>query len=349
MTMFSYPNHPFIIAEMSGNHNQSLERALKMIEMAAETGVDAVKLQTYTADTITLDHDAPEFLVDLPLWKGRKLYELYQEAHTPWDWHKPMFEKARAVGLTIFSSPFDETAVDFLETLDTPLYKIASFELVDLPLIRYTAQTGKPMIMSTGMATLSEIREAVDAARSGGCKNLTLLHCVSAYPAPVDQTNLATMAALKKHFSDIRIGLSDHTIGTDVAVTAVALGAEVIEKHFTIARSDGGVDSAFSLEPHELKELCDKTKRVTKDTPLLEPAIGCVDFEKEKESAGRAYRPSLYAVKDIKAGEKISSSNVRSVRPANGLPPKDFDYIAGKAARIDIKFGTPLTKKMILL
>ena len=349
MTVFYYPDHPFIIAEMSGNHNQSLDRALKMIELAAEAGVDAVKLQTYTADTITLDHDAPEFLVDLPLWKGRKLYELYQEAHTPWDWHKPMFDKARTLGLTIFSSPFDETAVDFLENLDAPLYKIASFELVDLPLIRYTAQTGKPMIMSTGMATLSEIGDAVDAARRGGCEDLTLLHCVSAYPAPVEQTNLATMAALRKHFPDIRVGLSDHTMGTDVAVTAVALGAEVIEKHFTIARSDGGVDSAFSLEPHELKELCKMTKRVTKNTPLLEAAIGYVDFDKEKEALGRAYRPSLYAVKDIKAGEKISSRNVRSIRPANGLPPKEFDRIVGKAACMDIKFGTPLTKEMIFL
>jgi pseudaminic acid synthase len=347
MKIFSYPDHPFIIAEMSGNHNQSLERALKMIEIAAESGADAVKLQTYTADTITIDHDGPEFLVDLPLWKGRKLYELYQEAHTPWDWHKPMFDKALALGITIFSSPFDETAVDLLETLGAPLYKIASFELVDIPLIRYVARTRKPMIMSTGMATLSEINDAVNAARSAGCSDLTLLHCVSAYPAPVEQTNLATMVALKEHFPDVRIGLSDHTMGTDVSVTAVALGAQVIEKHFTIARADGGVDSAFSLEPQELKKLCQKTKQVTKNTPLLEAAIGIVDFEKEKEAAGRAYRPSLYAVKDIKAGEKFSDDNVRSVRPANGLPPKELENVLGKTANADIKFGTPLNTEML--
>lgn len=347
MKNFSYPAHPFIIAEMSGNHNQSLDRALRMIEIAAKSGADAVKLQTYTADTITLDHDGPEFLVDLPLWKGRKLYELYQEAHTPWAWHKPMFEKARDVGITIFSSPFDETAVDLLENLNVPLYKIASFELIDVPLIRYVAQTRKPMIMSTGMATLAEIGDAVDAALGHGCSDLTLLHCVSAYPAPVEQANLATMVALKKHFPGIRIGLSDHSMGTDVAVSAVALGAEVIEKHFTIARADGGVDSAFSLEPQELQELCRKTKNLSKDTEVLEAAMGVVDFEKEKEAPGRAYRPSLYVVKDIKAGEKFSGVNVRSVRPANGLPPKELDNILGKTALTDIKFGTPLKKEML--
>lgn len=345
MTTFAYPRHPFIIAEMSGNHNQSLDRALEMIEIAAKAGADAVKLQTYTADTITIDHDGPEFLVDLPLWKGRKLYELYQEAHTPWAWHKPMFEKAREVGITIFSSPFDETAVDLLEELNAPLYKIASFELVDVPLIRYVAQTRKPMIMSTGMATLAEIGDAVDAALSGGCPDLTLLHCVSAYPAPVEQTNLATMVALKKHFPKIRIGLSDHSMGTDVAVSAVALGAEVIEKHYTIARADGGVDSAFSLEPHELKELCEKTKNVNKDAPLLEAAVGVVDFEKDKEAPGRAYRPSLYVVKPIKAGEAFTMDNIRTVRPANGLPPKEMDKIVGRTAASDLAFGTALSWK----
>ncbi|MFN3826425.1 MAG: pseudaminic acid synthase [Micavibrio sp.] len=348
MIKFSYPDHPFIIAEMSGNHNQSLDRALEMIEIAANAGADAVKLQTYTADTITINHDGPEFLVDLPLWKGRKLYDLYQEAHTPWDWHKPMFDKARDLGITIFSSPFDETAVDLLEGLGAPLYKIASFELVDLPLIKYVAQTHKPMIMSTGMATLEEIRDAVEVAQSGGCPDITLLHCVSAYPAPVEQTNLATMVALKKYFPDIRIGLSDHSMGTDVPVTAVALGAQVIEKHFTIARADGGVDSAFSLEPYELKELCEVTKGVTEETPLLEKAIGVIDFEKEKESSGRAYRPSLYVVRDVKKGEIFSCDNVRSVRPANGLPPKELDNILGKKAVRDLKFGEPLQKDMIL-
>lgn len=348
MSKFSYPDHPFIIAEMSGNHNQSLDRALEMIEIAARAGADAVKLQTYTADTITLDHDGPEFLVDLPLWKGRKLYELYEEAHTPWAWHKPMFEKARELGITIFSSPFDETAVDLLESLHAPLYKIASFELVDVPLIRYVGQTRKPMIMSTGMATLAEIGDAVDAALSGGCPDLTLLHCVSAYPASIEQTNLATMVALKENFPNVRIGLSDHSMGTEVPVTAVALGAQVIEKHFTIARADGGVDSAFSLEPHELKELCDRTKNVTKNTPLLDAAIGVVDFEKEKEAPGRAYRPSLYVVKDIKAGEAFSNENIRSVRPANGLPPKELDTVLKSKATRDLKFGTPLAQDMIV-
>ena len=348
MTEFCYPDHPFIIAEMSGNHNQSLDRALEMIQIAANAGVDAIKLQTYTADTITLDHDGPEFLVDLPLWKGRKLYELYEEAHTPWEWHKPMFDKARELGITIFSSPFDETAVDLLEDLAAPLYKIASFELVDVPLIRYVARTHKPMIMSTGMATLAEIGDAVEAALSHGCPDLTLLHCVSAYPAPIEQTNLATMVALKKNFPDVRIGLSDHSMGTDVPVTAVALGAQVIEKHFTIARADGGVDSAFSLEPHELKKLCESTKNVTKNTPLLEAAIGVVDFEKEREAPGRAYRPSLYVVRNVKAGEVFSNDNVRSVRPANGLPPKELDKVLGCVAAQDIPFGTPLSWKDVL-
>ena len=347
MKPFTYPAHPFIIAEMSGNHNQSLARALEMIEIAARAGADAVKLQTYTADTITIDHDGPEFLVDLPLWKGRKLYELYQEAHTPWDWHKPMFDRARELGIVIFSSPFDETAVDLLEELGAPLYKIASFELVDTPLIRYVAQTGKPMIMSTGMATIPEIQDAVRAATEGGCTDLTLLHCVSAYPAPIEQTSLATMVALKEHFPHVRIGLSDHSMGVSVPITAVALGAQVIEKHFTIARADGGVDSAFSLEPHELKELCESTKTVTKDTPLLQEAIGVIDFEKEREAPGRAYRPSLYVVKDIKAGEVFSNNNIRSVRPAKGLPPKELVNVLGKTARYDLKFGTPLAQDMI--
>ncbi len=347
MKKFEYPQHPFIIAEMSGNHNRSLDRALELIERAAACGADAVKLQTYTADTITLNHDGPEFLVDLPLWKGRKLYELYQEAHTPWEWHKPMFDRAAELDITIFSSPFDETAVDLLENLDVPLYKIASFELVDTPLVRYVAKTGKPMIISTGMATLAEISEAVEAARSGGCADLTLLHCVSAYPAPVEQTNLATMRALEKHFPGVRIGLSDHTLGTEVAVTAVAMGAKVIEKHFTIARADGGVDSAFSLEPHELKDLCGRTKSVTKDTPLLEAAIGVVDFEKAGEAPGRAYRPSLYVVKDMKMGDIFTDDNVRSVRPANGLPPGEMGNVLGKSASRDIKFGTALQKRMI--
>jgi pseudaminic acid synthase len=346
---FNFTPHPFIIAEMSGNHNQSLERALEMVEIAKNAGADAIKLQTYTADTITIDHDGPEFLVNLPLWKGRNLYDLYQEAHTPWEWHRPLFDKARSLGIVIFSSPFDETAVDFLESLDVPLYKVASFELIDIPLIRYIARTSKPMIMSTGMANLQEIHDAVDAAQSCGCKDLTLLHCVSAYPAPIEETNLATMVELKKIFPDIRIGLSDHTLGTEVAVTAVALGAEVIEKHYTINRDDGGVDSAFSLTPDELRLLCQKTKDVAADSKIAEAAIGVVDFDKAGQEPNRRFRPSLYIVSPVKKGDVLSHENVRSIRPGNGLPPKELDNIIGKKAACDIEFGTALSERMIAL
>lgn len=347
---FKYPDHPFIVAEMSGNHNQSIERGLEIIEAAKKAGADAVKLQTYTADTITLDHNGPEFIVDLPLWRGRKMYDLYQEAHTPWAWHKDLFDKAAEVGITLFSAPFDETAVDFLESLGNPLYKIASFELVDTPLIKYTAQTGKPIIMSTGMGTIAEITDAVEAARAGGCKDLTLLHCVSAYPAPIEQCNLATMVELGRLFPDVKIGLSDHTMGIEVPDVAVALGARVIEKHFTLARADGGVDSAFSLEPNELKQLCQstKTKRNIEGTDIYKRALGVVDFEKAKEEGGRALRPSIYVSKPIKAGEFFSSENLRTVRPSNGLPPKNMEKILGRKAAQDIPFGTPLTWEKIV-
>lgn len=343
--MFKFPDHPFIIAEMSGNHNQSIERGLEIIEAAKKAGADAVKLQTYTADTITLNHDGPDFIVDLPLWKGRKMYDLYQEAHTPWAWHKDLFDKAAEVGIIIFSAPFDETAVDFLESLGNPIYKIASFELVDTPLIKYAAQTGKPLIMSTGMGTIAEITDAVEAARAGGCKDLTLLHCVSAYPAPIEQCNLATMVELGRLFPDVKIGLSDHTMGISVPDVAVALGARVIEKHFTLARADGGVDSAFSLEPDELAQLCRSTKTVKDmtDNDTYAKALGVVDFEKAKEEGGRALRPSIYVTKDIKAGEKFSAENIRTVRPSNGLPPKEMEKVLGRAAAKDIAFGTALT------
>ncbi|MBN8521985.1 MAG: pseudaminic acid synthase [Alphaproteobacteria bacterium] len=337
---FSYPNHPFIIAELSGNHNGDINRAFRLIDAAKASGADAVKLQTYTADTITIDHDGSEFLVDLPLWKGRKLYDLYQEAHTPWDWHPDLFAYAQKVGITIFSSPFDETAVDLLESLGAPLYKIASFELVDIPLIAYVARLKKPMIMSTGMANLEEISEAVNAAQKAGATDITLLHCVSEYPAPYSACDLKTMVELGRHFPNVRLGLSDHTMGTVVPIAAVALGAQVIEKHITLARADGGVDSAFSLEPQELAQLCEQTK-------ISAQCLGRVDFEKSKQSAGRKYRPSLYVVKPIKKGDVFSHDNIRTIRPANGLAPKYLEQVLGQKAKQDIDFGTPLQMEMI--
>ncbi len=331
---------PYIIAELSGNHNGDIERAFDIMSAAKGAGADAIKLQTYTADTITIDHDGPGFVVDLPLWKNRKLYDLYKEAHTPWEWHEALFRKGKEIGITVFSSPFDFTAVEFLESLDAPAYKIASLELVDIPLIERVAVTGKPVIMSTGMASLEEIKDAVEAARAGGCKELILLHCVSAYPTPYDQTSLANIPEMARQF-DVMVGLSDHTLGTVVPVAATALGATVIEKHFTLARADGGVDSAFSIEPHELQ-------RIVEEVGICAQACGGPLFgPKESEKATLDYRRSLYVVKDIRAGEKFTTTNVRSIRPAYGLAPKYLKQVLSGVAVRNIKRGEPLERSMI--
>lgn len=331
---------PFVIAEMSGNHNQSLERALAIVDAAAQAGVQALKLQTYTADTMTLDIDEGEFFIDNPgsLWKGQSLYKLYQEAYTPWEWHKPIFERCRELGLIGFSSPFDATAVDFLEELGVPCYKIASFELNDLVLIRKVAHTGKPMIMSTGMATISEIDEAVRTAKENGCPNVVLLKCTSTYPAQAKDSNLKTITHMRDLFG-CEIGLSDHTLGIGAAVASIALGATVIEKHFTLSRAEGGVDSAFSLEPAELKMLAEETNQAWQ-------ALGQIHYGvtgREK----RSDRRSLYVTQDIKAGETFTEKNVRSIRPGNGLEPKYYDVILGKTAKQDIKRGTPLAWNLL--
>jgi N-acetylneuraminate synthase len=335
------PGHPpYLIAEMSGNHNGELGRAIRLLEAAREAGADAVKLQTYRADTITIDHAGPEFVVRGGLWDGRRLYDLYEEAHTPWAWHAPLFERARALGLTVFSSPFDPTAVDLLEGLGAPAYKIASPEIVDLPLIRYVARTGKPMIISTGMATLPEIEEAVAAARGAGAAELVLLHCTSAYPTPFEESNLVTIGDLAARFGLVT-GLSDHTMGTTVATIAVALGASLIEKHFTLVRADGGADSAFSMEPAELVAL-------RRDTSIAHVAAGAPAYRPTaSEASALANRRSLYVVAPIRAGERFTSANVRSIRPARGLPPKHLDAVLGRVATRDLAFGEPLALDMI--
>ena len=329
--------NPLVIAEMSGNHNQSLETALAIVQAAADAGADAIKLQTYTADTITLDVRTGPFVItdkNSP-WVGRKLYELYQEAHTPWQWHKPIFQRAKDLGLLAFSTPFDPTAVDFLEDLDVPAYKVASFELVDLPLIDKIARTGKPMIMSTGMATLPEIGEAVDAARSGGAKQIALLKCSNAYPAQPGEMNLRTIPHLAEAFG-VPTGLSDHTLGLAVPVAAVALGASIVEKHMALSRSHPGPDVAFSLEPHEFREMVRAAR-------FAQQAVGRVDYGmSEREAASRAHRRSLFVVRDIKAGERFSEENIRSVRPADGLPPKYLQQIVGRKATRDLSAGTAL-------
>lgn len=335
------PDHPpYVIAELSGNHNQSLDIALEMIDVAKQSGADAVKIQTYTPDTITLKSDAPDFRVEGGLWDGQYLYDLYAKAYTPWEWHDALFQKARNCGITIFSSPFDPTAVDLLDGLGAPAFKIASFELVDLPLIAYAASKGKPMIMSTGMATYDEISEAVGAARDVGCRDIVLLHCVSSYPAPAEQSALATIRELRQRFGCI-VGLSDHTMGTVVPTAAVALGASVVEKHVTRSRAEGGVDSAFSLEPHELKQLVEHVA-------IAHSAIGRpLDGARPAEAGSLKYRRSLYAVEDIAPGEELTSKNIRSVRPAYGLAPKHLPALLGRKAKGAIPKGSALDWTMI--
>jgi N-acetylneuraminate synthase len=314
---------PYIIAEMSANHNGSIENAFKIIEAAKQAGADAVKLQTYRPDTITLNCDSEDFRIHGGLWDGRTLYELYEEAHMPWEWHAPLFAHARQLGITIFSSPFDSTAVDLLEDLNAPAYKIASFEAVDLPLIKYVASTGKPMIISTGMADAEEIQEAINAAREGGCKELAILHCVSGYPAPAEDYNLRTIPDLIQRFGLVT-GLSDHTLDNTTAITSVAMGASIIEKHFTLSRSGGGPDDSFSLEPAELAALC-------KDSKTAWAALGKVDYGRKSSEQGNVkFRRSLYFVKDLKAGDVITADAIRSVRPGFGAAPKLLNVILGR-------------------
>lgn len=328
------PEHPpYIIAELSANHNGSLERALKTIDSAHSCGASAIKLQTYTADTMTIDCDRPDFMVRGGLWDGYKLYDLYKWAETPFEWHQAMFGHAKKIGITVFSTPFDESAVDLLVSLDAPAYKIASFENTDLPLIRYVAKTGKPMIMSTGMASEAEIAEAVDAARSAGCRDLVLLHCISSYPAPMDQANIRQMPELARRFNTIP-GLSDHTMGTTASVAAVALGACVIEKHFTLSRADKGPDSEFSLEPAELERLC-------KDTHDAWQAVGKVGYQRQSaEEGSKVLRRSVYFVRDLPAGAIVGAGDIRRIRPGMGLLPKYFDALIGRRLKMGVARGT---------
>lgn len=334
-------NKPFIIAEMSGNHNQSLDRALEIVDLAADAGVDALKIQTYTADTITIDKSDGEFFIadKNSLWKGESLYNLYKKAYTPWEWHKAIFDRCKEKGIVGFSTPFDPSSVEFLEELDVPFYKIASFENIDLPLIKLIAQTGKPIIASTGMANIAEIYDLVETATSNGCKDLTLLKCTSSYPATPAGTNLLTIPHMKKLFG-CKVGLSDHTLGVGVAVASVALGADAIEKHFCVSRAEGGVDSAFSLEPDEMKQL-------VKEAKAAYEALGKVSYgvsEQEKKSV--QFRRSLYIVEDMKAGDIITDKNMRSIRPGLGLPPKYYDLILGRRVNRDIKRGTGVSWDM---
>ncbi len=332
---------PFIIAEMSANHNGSIANAFKIIESAKQAGADAVKLQTYRPDTITLNSDAEEFQIHGGLWDGKTLYQLYEEAHTPWDWHASLFAHARKLGIVIFSSPFDTTAVDLLEDLNAPAYKIASFEAVDLPLIKYVASTGKPMIISTGMADAQEIQEAIDAARTGGCKELAILHCISGYPAPAGDYNLLTIPNMMQRFGLVT-GISDHTLGNATAIAAVALGASIIEKHFTLDRKGGGPDDSFSLEPTELAALCHDAKTAWQ-------ALGQVDYGcKSSEQGNVKYRRSLYFVKDLKMGDVITTDAVRSVRPGYGLAPKLIEQLIGRKINANVKINTPVKLDLII-
>ncbi len=327
---------PYIIAELSANHNGKFETAIKIIEEAKKAGADAVKLQSYTADTITLNSDSEEFQIHGGLWDGKTLYQLYQEAHMPWEWHKPLFEHARKLGITIFSSPFDNTAVDLLEDLNAPAYKIASFEAIDLPLIKYVASTGKPMIISTGMADEEEIQEAIEAARDGGCKELAILHCVSGYPAPAEDYNLRTIPDMMERFGLVT-GLSDHTLDNTTAIASVVLGASIIEKHFTLNRNGGGPDDSFSLEPAELAALC-------RDSKTAWSALGNVNYGRKSSEQGNVkFRRSLYFVKDMKAGDVITADCIRSVRPGFGLAPKHWDDVIGRRVTKDIMKNSPVS------
>lgn len=333
-----YP--PYIVAELSANHNGDIKRAFKIMEEVKKSGADAIKLQTYTHETITMNCNTEEFQIYGGLWDGKTLYELYKSAHMPWEWHKPLFKKAQELGITIFSSPFDFSAVELLEELDAPAYKIASFEVIDLPLIKRVAQTGKPMIISTGMANVEEIAEAIETAKTNGCNELVVLHCVSGYPAPAEQYNLRTTTDIAERF-DVLSGLSDHTIDNATAVTSVALGACLIEKHATLDRDGGSPDDSFSLEPHELKALCQDTKTAWR-------ALGKVNYERtEAEKGNIKFRRSLYVVEDVRVGETLTHENTKSIRPGFGLLPKYLESVVGKKVKVDIVRGTPLSFEMI--
>ena len=327
---------PYIIAELSANHNGSLERAKLSIKAAKESGASAVKIQSYTADTMTIDSDSPEFLIKGGLWDGYKLYDLYKEAETPFEWHEELFRYAKEIDLTIFSSPFDETAVDMLEELDTPAYKIASFELVDLPLIKYIAKTKKPLFMSTGMSSEQEISEAISVAREGGCEEILLFHCISSYPAPIQEANLLQMLQLKEKYR-VEIGLSDHTIGNTAAIAAVSLGASAIEKHFTLSRAEKGPDSTFSMEPDELSSLVLETNNASM-------SLGTASFDRpDIESGNIVFRRSIYFVKNLKAGHTITDGDIRRIRPGFGLKPKFYDEIIGASLNQDVYRGQPVS------
>lgn len=332
---------PYVIAELSANHNGRLENAIRLIDLAKEAGASAVKIQTYKPDTITLNHRSDDFMLKDGLWKGRSLYELYDWAHTPWEWHQDLFDHAKKSNITLFSSPFDKTAVDLLEKMNAPAYKIASFEIIDLDLIRYVAKTKKPMIISTGMASIEEIEDAVAVAKSAGCTELAVLHCVSGYPAPASDYNLRTILDMRKRFGLVT-GLSDHTLGIATAVTSIALGASVVEKHFTLSRAGGGPDDSFSLEPDEFKSLCDSVK-------VAWSALGDIDYSrKSSELENIKFRRSVYFVKDLKAGDLISKDDIRSVRPGYGLSPKYLEKIVGNKVMEDVKKNTPVLDRVLL-
>jgi pseudaminic acid synthase len=333
-----YP--PFVIAELSANHNGKLDTALRIIDEAKKAGADAVKLQTYRADTITLRCDSEEFIIHDGLWRGKTLYQLYQEAHMPWEWHRPLFDHAHRIGMTLFSTPFDESAVDLLEDLNAPAYKVASFEAIDLPLIRYIASTGKPMIISTGMADAEEIEEAIDAARNSGCQELAILHCVSGYPAPAEDYNLITIPDMISRFNLVT-GLSDHTLDNTTAIASVALGSSIIEKHFTLDRNGGGPDDSFSLEPIELAALCSGARTAWQ-------ALGKVDYSRKSSEQGNVqFRRSLYFVKALKRGDVVTSDSIRSVRPGFGLAPKYLEQILGSTINTDVEYGTPVSWRLL--